>query len=87
MWVALDYIGAHRTIWPGNLSKATPGELSSREEMLHLHQFLQLSAPASCMKKLTGDKPAGSDARLPLPQDAFLEAAQKAGLRPVKNVF
>jgi hypothetical protein len=34
-----------------------------------------------------GDKPAGSSAGTPLPQDASLEAAQKAGLKSVKKVF
>lgn len=71
-------------IWTGHLSKAFPGLLETREDMFLVHQFLQLlwARPRSA---LTGDKPAGSDKHLPLPQDA-LEAAQKAGLKSVKNV-
>jgi len=58
----------------------------AKQDMVSLHQFLQLSARAS-VRPLIGDKPAGSGARMPLPQDASLEAAQKAGLKSVKKVF
>ena len=73
-------------IWTGHLSKACPGMLEAREDMFLVHKYLQLLwARPSFRSALTGDKPAGSDKHLPLPQDA-LEAAQKAGLKSVKNV-
>ena len=59
----------------------------AKKEMAGVHHFLQgLSAQDQVVRRI-GDKPAGSSAGTLLPQDASLEAAQKAGLKSVKKVF
>jgi hypothetical protein len=83
----LDYIGAHRTIWPAQLSKGTQEELEGRPEMQNLHQFLQSFAPSAGQEAPIGDKPAKAAASPKPPRAASLEAAQKAGLKSFENIF